>query len=102
VSMTLEPIQLREPDVSKKSGKTKVIIVIASIVISIIVGYSIVTTLSASLPSSISSTKIALCTTKVLELAQKGIIRDVAGYGGAIYECTHMHGLSSVYGKASM
>jgi hypothetical protein len=41
------------------------------------------------------------CTSKVLELAQKGIVRDVGGYYGAIYECTHMHGLSSVYDEAS-
>jgi hypothetical protein len=41
------------------------------------------------------------CTSKVLELAQKGIVRDVGGYYGAICECTHMHGLSSVYDEAS-
>jgi hypothetical protein len=45
--------------------------------------------------------KLTNCTIKVLELAQKGIVREVGGYNGAIYECTHMHGLSSVYGEAS-
>ncbi|MFZ0894817.1 MAG: hypothetical protein WAZ77_09970 [Candidatus Nitrosopolaris sp.] len=48
-----------------------------------------------------SSMKLTNCTSKVLELAQKGIVREVGGYYGAIYECTHMHGLSSLYGEAS-
>lgn len=45
--------------------------------------------------------KLTNCTSKVLELAQKGIAREVGGYNEAIYGCTHMHGLSSVYGVAS-
>jgi hypothetical protein len=98
MSVTLE---LLKPAVSKSSGKTKYIIVIGGIILSIIVGFGIVAiALSTDLPSY-SSTKNTICTTKVLELAQKGIIRDAAGYNGAVYECTHMHGLSSVYGEAS-
>jgi hypothetical protein len=99
MSMTLE---LLRPVVSKRNRKTKAIIVIGGIVLSSIIGISIVVAaLSTGLPHSDSSTKRAICTGKVLELAQKGIIRDVGGYYGAIYECTHMHGLSSVYGQAS-
>jgi hypothetical protein len=99
MSMTLE---LLKPAVSKRSGKTKYILVIGNIVVMIIVGFGIAAiALSTDLPSSNSSTKKAICTAKVLELAQKGIIREVGGYNGATYECTHMHGLSSVYGEAS-
>ena len=61
----------------------------------IIVGFGIAIALSTDLPSSNSSTKKAICTAIVLELAQKGIIREVGGYNGATY------GLSSVYGEAS-
>jgi hypothetical protein len=95
-------LELLKPGVSHRSGETKYVLVIAGIVLSIIVVFGIVTiALSTDLSSSYSSTKNAICSAKVLELAQKGIVRDVGGYYGAIYECTHMHGLSSVYGKAS-
>jgi hypothetical protein len=95
-------LQLRRPAVSKRSRKTKAILVIGGIILSSIVGIGIaVTVLSTSLPSQYSSTKNAICTAKVLELAQKGIVREVGGYSGAIYECTHMHGMSSVYAEAS-
>lgn len=95
-------LQLLRPIVSKRNRKTKVIIVIGGIVLSSIIGISIaVTTVSTGLPHSDSSTKKAICTAKVLELAQKGIVREVERYYGAIYECTNMHGLSPVYGEAS-
>ena len=98
--MTLE---LLKPAV-KRSGetKTKYVIVIVGIVLSIILVFGIVDIgLGTGMLSRYSSTKNAICTSKVLELAQKGMIRDVGGYYGAIYECTHMHGFSSVYGEAS-
>jgi hypothetical protein len=85
--------------VSKSSSKTKSIIVIGAIVLTIILAFGVATALSTGVPSS--PTKLANCTSKVLELAQKGIVRDAGGYYGAIYECTHMDGLSSVYGEAS-
>jgi hypothetical protein len=97
--MTLESLEFRRSTVSKSSKKTKSIFVIGAIVLTIIVALGVATGLSIGLPSS--PTKQANCTSKVLELAQKGIVRDVGGYNGAIYECTQMHGLSSVYGEAS-
>jgi hypothetical protein len=93
--MTLEPLELRRPAVSKSNKKTKSIIVIGAIILTIILAFGIATGLSIGLPTS--PTKQTNCTSKVLELAQKGIVRDT----GAIYGCTHMHGLSSVYGEAS-
>ena len=99
MSMTLE---LLKPAVSHRSGETKYVLVIAGFFLSSIVVFGIATiALSTDLSSSYSSTKNAICSAKVLELAQKGIVREVGAYYGAIYECTHMHGLSSVYGKAS-
>jgi hypothetical protein len=97
--MTLESIEFRRSTVSRSSKKTKSIIVIGAIVLTIILAFGVATGLSTGLPSS--PTKNAICTAKVLELAQKGVIREVNGYSGAIYECTHMHGLSSVYGESS-
>ncbi len=69
-------LQLRRPAISKGSRKTKPIIVIGGIILSFIVGIGIAI-LGTGLPSSYSSTKNALCTSKVLELAKQGIIREV-------------------------
>jgi hypothetical protein len=96
--MALESIELRRATVSKSSKKPKSIIIIGAIVLTIIVAFGVATGLITGLPSSMKPTN---CTSKVLELAQMGIVRDVGGYYGAIYECNHMHGLSSVYGEAS-
>ena len=97
--MTLESIEFRRSTVSKSSSKTKSMIVIGAIVLTIILAFGVATGLSTGLPSS--PTKVANCTSKVLELAQNGIVRETGGYYGAINECSHMHGLSSVYGEAS-
>ena len=96
--MALESIELRRPTVSKSNPKTKSIIVIGVIGLTIIMAFGVATGISTGLPSSM---KLTNCTSKVLELAQKGIVIEVGGYNGAIYECTHMNGLSSVYGVAS-
>jgi hypothetical protein len=96
--MTLESIEFRRSTVSKSSKKTKSIFVIGAIVLTIIVALGVATGLSTGLPSPMKHTNY---TSKVLELAQKGIVREVGGYYGAVYECTHMHGISSVYGEAS-
>ena len=109
--MTLESLEFRRSSVSKSITKAKSITVIAvplllqdqvigAIVLTIILVLGVATALSTGLPSSYSSTKNTLCTAKVLELAQKGIIREVGGYYGALYECTHLHSMSSVYGIA--
>jgi hypothetical protein len=97
--MTLESLEFRRSTVSKSSKKTKSIFVIGAIVLTIIVALGVATGLSTGLPSS--PMKHTTCTSKVLALSQKGIVREVGGFYGAIYECTHMHGLSSVYGEAS-
>jgi len=47
--------------------------------------------------SSTDSYKQTLCAGKAQELSQKGIIRDVGGFSGAIYECTHTKYADSIY-----
>jgi len=42
--------------------------------------------------------KQTLCTGKALDFGQKGIIRHVGGFNGAIYECTHMNYANSTDG----
>jgi len=100
--MAIEPAQLARRTVAKSSMKNKYILIIAGVALSTIVGFSVVTILGMSFPAPNSSTKEAICTAKVLDLEHLGILRGVNGYYGGIYSCTHMHGFSSVYGKASM
>ena len=97
--MAIESIEFRKSTVPRSITKAKPIILVVGIILTIIVGFSIIT-MSTGLTTS-APAKGAVCTAKVLELAHKGIIREVGGYNGAIYECTHMHSVSSVYGTAS-
>jgi hypothetical protein len=98
--MTLE---LLKPDVKRSGRETKsddVLVIWGTVLLAVLV-FSIVGIgigLGSGEPSTYYPTKSAICTSKVLELAQKGMITDVGGFNGAIYECTHMHGFSSIYG----
>jgi hypothetical protein len=48
--------------------------------------------------ATMDSYKNALCTAKILDLSQKGVIRDTGGFNGGIYECMHMNSVNSIYG----
>jgi hypothetical protein len=71
------------------------LIVAVSLSVAIEIGYA--TSLAQAYSSSADSYKQTLCTGKVQELAQKCIIRDVGGFSGAIYECTHTKYADSIY-----
>jgi hypothetical protein len=70
----------------------------------VIIGFSVIPALTTSSSkgqyNNISDLKRALCTSKVLELAQKGAIRDAAGYYGGLSECMAMKSTGSIYGEA--
>jgi hypothetical protein len=72
-----KPLELRRPTVSKSSKKTKSMIVIGAAVLTIILAFGVATGLSTGLSST---TKQANCTSKVLELAKNGIVREFGGY----------------------
>jgi hypothetical protein len=75
------------------------LIVAVSLSVAIEIGYA--TSLAQGYSFSADSYKQTLCTGKVQELSQKGIIRDVGGFSGAIYECTHTKYADSVYGNVT-
>lgn len=82
----------------KKRKITLAIIIIAvSVLIAIEIGYIAIHTQGYS-PAGMDSYKHALCTAKILDLSQKGVIRDAGGFDGGIYECVHMNSASSIYG----
>jgi hypothetical protein len=76
------------------------------VIIGTIVSLSVVVTatgigFATAIASGDSTTylyKQTLCTGKALDFAQNGVIRDVGGFNGAIYECTHMKYTNSIYG----
>jgi len=81
----------------KKRKKTLAILIIAvPASIAIEIGFAV--TFSQSYGSTTNSYKHALCTAKILELSQKGVIRDAGGFNGGIYECMHMNSANSIYG----
>jgi hypothetical protein len=83
---------------SKKRKITLAIIIVAvSLSVAIEIGYATASTQGYT--SSADSYKQTVCTGKVLELSQKGVIRDVGGFSGAIYECTHTKYADSIYGN---
>ena len=64
--------------------------------LSVVLGVGFATALSPDYNSG--SYKHAVCLEKVLDFAQKGLIRDTGGFTGSIYECTHMKSANSIYG----
>lgn len=61
------------------------------------IGYA--TSLAQGYSSTTDSHIQSTCTGKVLELFQKGIIRDVGGFSGDIYKCIHTRFANSIYGN---
>ena len=76
-----------------------VLIVVVSLSVAIEIGYT--TSLVQGYSTKADSYKLSACTGKVQELSQKGIIRDVGGFSGAIYECTHTKYADSIYGNVT-
>ena len=73
------------------------LIVAVSLSVAIEIGYT--TSLAQGYSSSADSYKQTLCVGKVQELSQKGIIRDMGGFNGAVYECKHTNYANSIYGN---
>ena len=75
------------------------LIVAVSLSVAIEIGYT--TSLAQGYTSNADSYKQTVCTGKVQELSQKGIIRDVGGFSGAVYECTHIKYVGFIYGNVT-
>jgi hypothetical protein len=73
------------------------LILAVSLSVAIEIGYT--ASLAHGYTSSAESYRQTLCTGRVQELSQKGIIPDVGGFSGAIYECTHTKYVDSIYGN---
>jgi hypothetical protein len=91
-SLTTNPSKIRKITLA-------ILIVAVSLSVAIEIGYT--TSLVQGYSSAADSYKQTLCAGKVQELSQKGIIRDVGGFSGAIYECTHTKYADSIYGNVT-
>lgn len=93
--MIAKPVSVKVSD--KKRKRILVIIcTIVSLSVVAVAGIGFTTTLASGDTTDLY--KQTLCTGKALDFAQKGVIRDVGGFNGAIYECTHMKYANSIYG----
>jgi hypothetical protein len=80
----------------KRTITLAILITAVSLSIAIEIGFS------ATVPQGYGSIsdpyKHALCAAKILDLSQKGVIRDTGGFNGGMLECTQMKSTSSIYG----
>jgi hypothetical protein len=62
----------------------------------VLLGVGFATGLSSYYSSS-DLYKQAACLNKVLKFAQEGIIRDMGGFNGALFECSQIQWSGSIY-----
>ena len=78
------------------------LVTVASLTAILLVGISISAAAGLSpannYNSGSSSYKKMTCSDKVLEFGQEGIIREVGGYNGGLFECSQIKWTGSIYG----
>ena len=75
-----------------------VVVLVIAVSVSIIAAIAFAGTFVNGYSSVADLNKSSSCTTKVLDMSQRGIIRDTGGFSGAVYECIHMASHNSIYG----
>ena len=73
-------------------------ILIIGVSLSVVIEFGVAAALTQGYSTPADSYKNTLCIGKVQDFSQKGIIRDVGGFNGGIYECMHMKSANSIYG----
>ena len=89
-SLTANPNKIRKITLAT-------LIVTVALSVAIEIGYP--TSRAQGYTSNADSYRQTVCTGKVQELSQKGIIRDMGGFSGAVYEWTHTKYADSIYGN---
>jgi hypothetical protein len=83
------------------SKSLTLLVTVASLSAVLLVGISIFAT--AGIPpannyNSVSSSKKMTCLDQVLEFSQEGVIRDMGGFNGGLFECSQIKWAGSIYG----
>ena len=76
------------------------LVTVASLSAILFVGISIAATAGlspANKYNSGSSYKRMTCLDKVLEFGQEGLLRDIGGFNGALFGCSHIQWAGSIY-----
>ena len=71
------------------------LITVASLSAVLVVGVSI--SAAAGLSHSGSSYKQITCLNKVLEFGRYGVVRDIGGFNGGLFECSQIQWAGSIY-----
>ena len=84
------------------SKSLTLLVTVASLsAILLVVGTSISAPAAGQSPAnnynSVSSYKKMTCLDKVLEFGQEGIIRDIGGFNGGLFECSQIQWAGSIY-----
>lgn len=77
------------------------LVTVASLSAILLVGISISAAAGLSPASNYNSGsayKKMTCLDKVLELGQGGVVRDIGGFNGAVFECSQIQWAGSIYG----
>jgi hypothetical protein len=83
------------------SKSLTLLVTVASLSAALLVGVSISAAASLSPANNYnsgSSYKKMTCLHKVLEFGQEGIVRDIGGFNGGLFECSQIQWSGSIYG----
>jgi hypothetical protein len=83
------------------SKSLTLLVTVTSLSVVLLVGINIFATASVSSANnynSISSYKKMSCLDKVLEFSQEGVIRDMGGFNGGLFECSQIKWAGTIYG----
>jgi hypothetical protein len=83
------------------SKSLTLLVTVASLSAVLLVGASISAAASLSPANNYnsgSSYKKMTCLDKVLEFGQEGIVRDIGGFNGGLFECSQIQWSGSIYG----
>jgi hypothetical protein len=89
---------MEKKKIMAKSITLLVTVASLSAILAVGIGISAVAGLSpANNYNSGSSYKKMTCLDKVLEFGQEGLVRDVGGFNGALFECSQIQWSGSIY-----
>jgi hypothetical protein len=83
----------------RRRRKIALVALLLAVSLSVAIEIGIAASFSQGYALTTISYKHSLCITKVLDLSQKGVIRDAGGFDGAINECVQMTSANSIYGS---
>ena len=82
----------------KIMAKTLTLLITVASLSAVLVVIGVTISAAAGLSHSASSYKQTTCLDKVLEFGRYGIVRDIGGFNGGLFECSQIQWAGSIYG----